>query len=210
MPIKVLIYDDNQNLRNSMQTMLQWNDAFTVVAALANPSHVNQDIQMHQPDVVLMDIDMPQTNGVDAVKLVRQNNEQLPIIMVTVFEDNDNIFNALMAGATGYLLKNNFEQIPAAIFDVLQGGAPMTSSVARKVLQLFKQRTPEKKSATEDLTSREIETLQFLSKGYSYKMIADELQISIETVRTHVKRIYKKMQVGNATGAVYKYMQGKT
>jgi DNA-binding NarL/FixJ family response regulator len=208
MATKILIYDDNANLRNSMQTMLQWNDAFEVVAALPNPSNVVKDVEKFQPDVVLMDIDMPGTNGVEAVILIRQHNESLPIIMVTVFEDNENIFNALCAGATGYLLKNNFEQIPAAIKDVMQGGAPMTGSVARKVLHLFKKAMPEKKAQSEGLTNREVETLQYLVKGYSYKMIAEELQISLETVRTHIKKIYRKMQVSSATGAVYKFMQG--
>lgn len=203
MPVKVLLYEDNEPLRQSIKTLMQWNPEFELVAAMPNAVSLLTDIETFAPDVILMDIDMPPSNGVEAVQRLRETNATLPVIMLTVFDDNDNIINAICAGASGYLLKKDMEQLIPAIKDVLNGGAPMTSSVAKKVLQLFPGKQ-EKKVTPEGLTTRETELLQCMVKGYSYKMIADELQISIETVRSHIKKIYKKLQVSSATEAVYK------
>jgi DNA-binding NarL/FixJ family response regulator len=206
---KVLLYEDNSNLRQSITTMLQWNHEYQLVADLPDATDVIADITSLKPDVVLMDIDMPNSNGVEAVNQIRAVNETLPIIMFTVFEDDANIFNAICAGANGYLLKRNFDQIPAAIKDVLEGGAPMTSSVAKRVLSFIPKTKVEKAEETESLSKREAEILSYVAKGYSYKMIANALNISTETVRTHIKRIYKKLQVNSATGAVHKFMHGR-
>lgn len=203
MPVKVLLYEDNEPLRQSIKTLMQWNNEFDLVAAMPNSVSLLTDIETFTPDVILMDIDMPPSNGVEAVQLLRETNATLPVIMLTVFDDNDNIINAICAGASGYLLKKDMEQLVPAIKDVLNGGAPMTSSVAKKVLQLFPGKQ-EKKITHESLTERETEILQWLIKGCSYKMIADEMRISIETVRSHIKKIYKKLQVSSATEAVYK------
>lgn len=203
MAIKVLLYEDNEPLRQSIKTLMQWNNEFELEAAMPNALSLFTDIETFTPDVILMDIDMPPSNGVEAVKLLREKYTTLPVIMLTVFEDNDNIINAICAGASGYLLKKDIEQLMPAIKNVLDGGAPMTSSVAKKVLQLFPGRQ-EKKLVHEGLTKREEEILQLIVKGYSYKMIATELYINIETVRSHIKKIYKKMQVSSATEAVYK------
>ena len=204
MPVKVLIYDDNNHLRNSIKTLLQWNDDFEVAAALPDATTILIDVQNLMPDVIIMDIDMPPGNGVDAVKTLRTAGHEIPIIMLTVFEDNDNIINAICAGANGYLLKKDMENISPAIKDVLNGGAPMTSLVAKKVLQQFAKKNAQKNSLPNDITKREQEILNLLVKGNSYKMIAAELYISIETVRTHLKSIYKKLQVSSAVEAVYK------
>jgi len=209
MVIQVLLYEDNKNLRQSITTMLQWNSDFKLVADLPDANNVVADIKEWKPDVVLMDIDMPNSNGVEAVKQIRAVNEALLIIMFTVFDDDENIFNAICAGANGYLLKRNFDQIPAALKDVMEGGAPMTSSVAKKVLSFIPKAKIEKAEEMNSLSKRETEILGYVAKGYSYKMIADALDISSETVRTHIKRIYKKLQVNNATGAVHKFMQGR-
>ena len=209
MPINVLIYEDNENLRSSVVAMLQWNGAFMIAGAMSDASEVVADVAVLNPDVILMDIDMPHSNGVEAVKAIRATNNELPVIMFTVFEDNENIFNAICAGANGYLLKKNFEQIPAAIQDVMTGGAPMTSSVAKKVLSFVPTSNIEKKTEQENLSPREVEILNYVVKGYSYKMIAAELNLSLETVRSHIKKVYKKLQVNSATAAVYKYTQGK-
>ena len=209
MAIKVLIYEDNENLRKSIQALLLWNNEFDIVAAMPNATTVADDITVLKPDVVLMDIDMPVCNGVQAVTQIRKKNSDLPIIMFTVFDDDDNIFNAICAGANGYLLKKHFEEVPAAIKDVLDGGAPMTSSVAKKVLAFIPQNKSAKKAELENLSVRENEILQYISKGYSYKMIAAETNISVETVRSHIKNIYKKLQVNSATEAVYKFNKGK-
>jgi DNA-binding NarL/FixJ family response regulator len=208
MPIRVLLYEDNENLRQSIATMFQWNAEYHLVAALQDASNVLNDLKGYLPDVILMDIDMPESNGVDAVKCLRVVNDSLPVVMFTVFDDDDNIFNAICAGANGYLLKRNFDQIPAAIKDVLDGGAPMTSSVAKKVLSFVPRNQTEKLADIENLSNRESEILSLVAKGFSYKMIGSQLFISTETVRTHIKHIYKKLQVNSATGAVHKFMQG--
>jgi DNA-binding NarL/FixJ family response regulator len=208
MTIKVLIYEDNESLRKSIQTLLLWNSGFDVVAAMPNAISVTDDIAVLKPDVILMDIDMPDCTGVQAVTRIRAANNNVPVIMFTVFDDDENIFNAICAGADGYLLKKNFDQIPTAIKDVLDGGAPMTGSVAKKVLTFVPQNKPAKNPDIETLSPREKEILEHIVKGYSYKMIAGELSIATETVRSHIKKIYKKLQVNSATEAVYKFSQG--
>jgi DNA-binding NarL/FixJ family response regulator len=205
MAIKVLIYDDNEHLRNSIKTLLQWNDDFDEAVTHPDAATVVSDVAACQPDVIIMDIDMPPSNGVKAVKDLRDNYIETPVIMLTVFEDNDNIVNAICAGANGYLLKKDMENMIPAIKDVLKGGAPMTSTVARKVLQLFpRKKKPSQALLESDLTRREKEIIDELIKGNSYKMISARLEISVETVRSHLKNIYKKLQVNSATEAVYK------
>ncbi len=204
MAVKVLIYDDNEHLRNSIKTLLQWNDGFGEAMVMPDATAVVNDVINWKPDVIIMDIDMPPSNGVKAVKDLRDKQIQTPVIMLTVFEDNDNIVNAICAGASGYLLKKDMENIIHAIKDVLNGGAPMTSTVARKVLQLFPRKKTSQAILESDLTRRETEILDELIKGNSYKMISARLEISVETVRSHLKNIYKKLQVNSATEAVYK------
>jgi DNA-binding NarL/FixJ family response regulator len=209
MAIKVLIYDDNMALRNSMQILLNDSDGFEVVAAMPNAETIAADLKTFKPDVVLMDIDMPAVNGVEAVKTIRKINDQLPVIMLTVFDDNENIFKAICAGASGYILKRYAtEEIPAAIRNVLTGGAPMTGSVARKVLQMVPQATDAQHEKA-DLSSKEAAILQLLVNGYSYKMIATEIGISIDTVRFHIKKIYDKLHVHSATEAVSRALKNK-
>jgi DNA-binding NarL/FixJ family response regulator len=201
---RLIIYDDNEYLRNSISTMLYWNDEFEVIATMSEASNVLTDITAYQPDVIIMDIDMQTCNGVDAVALIRKNEIHTPVIMLTVFEDNDNIINAISAGANGYLLKKDIENIVSSIKDVLNGGAPLTSMIAKKVLTLFKNKTNSSKTSLAELTLRENEILNLMIKGNSQKMIANELSVSLDTVRTHLKNIYKKLQVNSATEAIYK------
>lgn len=207
MPVRVLIYDDNEHLRNSIKTLLQWNGDFEVAASFPDATSILTDITELNPGVILMDIDMPPSNGVEALLVLREKYPELPVIMLTVFEDNDNIVNSICAGASGYLLKKDIDQVIPSIKDVLAGGAPMTSTVARKVLQLFPRKTNDRPDAVNDLTQREGEILGWIEKGYSYKMIASELHLGVETVRTHIKKIYKKLQVNSATEALYKIKQ---
>lgn len=209
MPVKVLIYEDNQGLLSSIKTLFQQDDEFEMVAGMPNALTVVTDIEMFNPDVILMDIDMPPDNGVEAVKKLRVRFPDLPVIMLTVFEDNDNIVNSICAGASGYLLKKDVDQVLAAIKDVLSGGAPMTSTVARKVVQLFSKTQPNQAESPDSLTKREAEILQWLVKGFSYKMIAAELNLGVETIRTHIKKIYKKLHASSATEAVYKAQRYK-
>jgi DNA-binding NarL/FixJ family response regulator len=209
MAIKVLLYDDNEALRESMQTLISEDQGFELLAAMPNAETVETDIKELKPDVVLMDIDMPVVNGVEAVRKISRIDDKLPVIMLTVFDDNENIFNAICAGASGYILKRYAtEEIPSAIRMVLQGGAPMTGSVARKVLMMV----PQAKTAEQEksnLTEKETAILKFLVNGYSYKMIAAELKISIDTVRFHIKKIYDKLHVHSATEAVSKAIKDK-
>ncbi len=208
MAINVLIFEDNQNLRFSIETMLEWNADFNLLKAMPDANTVEETLNSYQPDVILMDIDMPGTNGINALKKIRATNQRVHVIMLTVFEDETNIFDAICAGANGYILKKNFDQIPAAIMDVMAGGAPMTSSIAKKVLSFVPKQQINHQSTTELLTQRETQILEYIVKGFSYKMIAAELDISVETIRSHIKKIYKKLHVNSATEAIYKYNQG--
>jgi len=209
MAVQILVYDDSDVMRESLRTLLFEEPGFEVVAMLPNAETVETDINELKPEVVLMDIDMPEVNGVEAVKRIRKLNPQLPIIMLTVFDDNENIFKAIYAGASGYILKRYVTvEIVAAIRNVLSGGAPMTGTVAKKVLQML----PVAVSAEEEnqvLTIKEKDILQLLVNGYSYKMIASEINISIDTVRFHIKKIYDKLHVHSSTGAVSKAIKEK-
>ena len=199
----IFIYDDNEGLRQGLESLLAMEDNFNMVGSKSNVATVLDDIASFNPDVILMDIEMPYMNGVEAVKKIRTVYPELPVLMLTVFEDNENIYNALCAGASGYLLKKtNPEEIASAIIDVLNGGAPMTGSIAKKVLQIFAHQPGQNDKETETLTKRETELLSLLVKGNSYKMIAAHLFVSLETVRSHIKNIYKKLQVNNAASAV--------
>jgi DNA-binding NarL/FixJ family response regulator len=209
MEIKILLYDDNEALRESVTAMIADEPDFLLQAAISNAETVETDIKALQPDVILMDIDMPAVNGVEAVKRIRTILPHLPVIMLTVFDDNENIFNAICAGASGYILKRYASvEIPSAIRNVLSGGAPMTGTIARKVLAMIpvaKSRDQERS----DLSVREKEILQHLVQGFSYKMIAADLNISLDTVRFHIKKIYDKLHVHSATEAVSKAIKNK-
>lgn len=210
MAIRVLIYDDNEALRSSMEVLIGEEPGMELITSMPNAETVVTDIEALKPDVILMDIDMPGVNGVQAVKMIRKTNKQLPLIMLTVFDDNDNIFNAICAGASGYILKQYaVEEIPSAIRNVLSGGAPMTGSIARKVLQML----PAARTASQDesaqLSKREAGILQLLVNGHSYKMIAAELGLSIDTIRFHIKKIYDKLHVHSNTEAVSKAIKEK-
>jgi DNA-binding NarL/FixJ family response regulator len=205
---RILLYDDNEVLRDSLKLLIESEGNANVEALMPNAETVETDIQTFKPDVILMDIDMPVINGVEAVKKIRKFNQEVPIIMITVFEDNDNIFNALCAGASGYILKKSIDkELNAAIDMVLSGGAPMTGIVARKVLTMLPPQQKEQEKS--NLSEKETTILQYLVNGYSYKMIASEIGISIDTVRFHIKKIYDKLHVHSATEAVSKAIKDK-
>ena len=173
-----------------------WGDAETAVAALPQK----------RPDVVLMDINLPGISGVEAVKKLKTILPQTQFVMLTVYEDADHIYNALAAGATGYLLKETPRQeLLRAIEEVHRGGSPMTSNIARKVVQSFGQSRPGTSAAGEDLSPREQEVLDLLARGYLYKEIAERLNISVPTVNTYVRRVYEKLHVRSRAQAVAKY-----
>ncbi|MFT3827087.1 MAG: response regulator transcription factor [Chitinophagaceae bacterium] len=209
MAIKVLVYDDNADLRASMEVLIAAEDDFELLAVMPNAETVETDIRTLKPDVVLMDIDMPVVNGVQAVKLIRRISAELPVIMLTIFDDNENIFNAICAGASGYILKRYAtEEVADAIRMVMSGGAPMTGSVARKVL-LMVPGAADSQQERITLSEKETAILQLLVNGFSYKMIAGELSVSVDTVRFHIKKIYDKLHVHSATEAVSKAIRDK-
>ncbi len=203
--IRILLYEDNRDLREGMTFLLQATPSLTLVGAFCDTSNLEMQIPGLKPDVVLMDIDMPGRSGIDATPVVKALNPASQVLMLTVFEDEDKIFQAIRNGASGYLLKRTSPtEIIAAIHDVHQGGSPMTSSIARRVLHFFQQEQPVAKSQDYDLSPREQEILKSLVKGYSYKLIAEEHFISIDTVRSHIRHIYEKLQVNSKTEAVLK------
>lgn len=208
MKLSVLIYEDNPLLRESVSTMIQSNRELKLQAAFENVLNVEAEVKSYKPDFILMDIDMPGMSGIEAVKKIRKFNAQVPIVMLTVFDDNNHVFEALQSGASGYLLKKHIStKLFDAIQEVLDGGAPMSPSIARMVLASMQQ-----KPAGENpyqLTAREKDILTSLSKGNSYKLIASEFAISIDTVRTHIKKIYEKLQVHSQTEAVSKAIHEK-
>lgn len=205
---KILIYEDNRQLRESLVGLFLLHDEFTVVGSFENTSNVLSQIAELKPSLIFMDIDMGESNGIDAVKKIRAAPHSTPVIMLTVFDDNDNIFNALYAGANGFLLKKHAaEKLVPAAYEALQGGGPMSPSIAGRVLQHFFHSTD--LFPKYNLTRRETETLSLMAAGNSYKLIAAELNISIDTVRAHVKHIYEKLHVNSQTEAVSKAFREK-
>ncbi|MEQ9378504.1 MAG: response regulator transcription factor [Imperialibacter sp.] len=202
MSLSVLLYEDDELLRSSLQSMISLNENFRCVGAYGNVLQAVEQIEQHQPDLVFMDIDMPEMTGIEALKKVRSSSPNLPIIMLTVFDDSTHVLEAIFAGASGYLLKKHIStRLFDAVEEVLAGGAPMSPSIARMVIDSMRQKPAENNY---QLTAREKEILTSLSQGNSYKMIAAELDISLDTVRTHIKRIYEKLQVHSQTEAVSK------
>lgn len=208
MATPILIFEDNANLRESLISLLELTQQYEVLSAKPDCSEVKELVSGIKPKVVLMDIDMPGINGIQAVKLIRQIDKDVQIIMLTVFDDNTHVFDALSAGANGYLLKKYIsEKLIHAIQEVLDGGAPMSPSIARMIIGNM-----HKAAAVNDnyqLTGREKEILTSLSKGNSFKMIASDCNISIDTVRTHIKHIYDKLHVHTQVEAVTKAISEK-
>ncbi|HEU4860966.1 MAG TPA: response regulator transcription factor [Chitinophagaceae bacterium] len=202
--IKVIYYEDNSNLREGISFLIQSTPQLDLLATFSNADTVKVDTEELKPDVILMDIDMPGTNGIDAVAIVKAVSPKTQVIMLTVFDNEEKIFNAIRNGASGYLLKHTPpSEIIDSIFDVNKGGSPMTANVARKVLQYF-QSQPKAQKADYNLSERELQIVKGLVSGYSYKAIASELFISIDTVRSHIRRIYEKLHVNSKTEAVLK------
>ncbi|HMH23026.1 MAG TPA: response regulator transcription factor [Puia sp.] len=211
MKIGVVLYEDNSNLRESLCNLIAFSSDLQLLGNYPGVGDVSKQVKELKPDVILMDIDMPGMNGIEAVKQVRSFNRDVQIIMLTVFDDNQHVLDAICAGASGYLLKKYIsDHLLESIKQVLQGGAPMSPGIARMVIESM-HKSPGASPETDEyhLTRREKEILGSLSKGNSYKMIAAELNLSIDTVRTHIKNIYGKLQVHSQIEAVSKAMNEK-
>lgn len=201
--IKILIYEDNLARQEALKFLIQDQSEMELTGIFENCSEVVSQVKMLSPDLVLMDIQMPKVNGIEGARLIHENFPGVTILMQTVFEDEDSIFNALQAGAHGYILKSTSPaKLIEAIRDSLEGGIPMTPVIARKVVEAFRHRPSQAPDEVSELTEKENRVLELLAKGMSYKMIAAEYGISWHTVNGHVKKIYGKLQVNSATEAV--------
>lgn len=218
--ITLIHYEDNRDLREGIAFLLQATPGLNLLGSFADCQTLTDDLLTHRPDVVLMDIDLPGLSGIDAVPVVKATLPDAQVLMLTVFDNDEKIFQAIRNGASGYLLKHTPPaEIVAALFDIHRGGSPMTASIARKVLQHFQQATATatRSDATRPnairpadeykLSARELDIVKGLVAGYSYKLIADDLCISIDTVRSHIRHIYDKLQVNSKTEAILKAMR---
>lgn len=207
MPIRIIIFDDNEKLRHSLVTLLGSSAEYDVVGNYSNVLNVEQIINETFPDVVIMDIEMPEKDGISAVPVIKETYPEASIIMYTQYEDEDKLFSSISAGADGYILKKTPPQLLfEAIEEVSTGGAPLSPSIAKKMLASF--RSGPKKNLY-DLTPRETEIMQLLIKGYGVKMIASDLFISYETAKTHLKNIYRKLHVNCGKEAIVKVLTEK-
>jgi DNA-binding NarL/FixJ family response regulator len=206
MPITVSIVEDDPSLCKVLARLIEQTRDIRCLGCYANGEDALRELPKAPPEVVLMDINLPGMNGIECAKQLKEINPSLRIVMVTVYENPDRIFKALSTGAIGYVLKH---ERPAEFLHVIrdahQGGAPMSSQIARKVVQFFQTNAPVNQG--EELSGREVEVLELLSKGYLIKEIADQLGLGFDTVRTYIRRIYEKMHVHSRSQAVAKYLR---
>ncbi|MEJ7646107.1 MAG: response regulator transcription factor [Chryseolinea sp.] len=202
--ISVSIYEDNSKLRDLLDLLIKTTDGLKVMGLYENCIHIVKDAQANRPNVVIMDIDMPGCSGIDGVRLIKEVDVDIKVIMHTVFDDDEKLFACLANGADGYLLKRDTSvYLTQAIRDVMEGGAPMSPGIAKKVLVAFHKTRP-LPSKEYQITPREKQVLELLAKGFSYRMIGQEFSISPETVKRHLKNIYQKLHVQCGPEAVAK------
>ncbi len=208
MAYRVLIYEDNHRLRQSLEILLNDEQLFKVAGAFPDCNKAAEEVIEMAAELVVMDIDMPGIGGVEGVKQIKQAAPLTKVVMHTMFDDDNRIFDSICAGADGYLLKNTSPmQLITALQEVMQGGAPMSPFVAQKVFQFF--RNQQQPVSDFNLTNRETVILELLVKGNSYKMIADKSNVTIDTVKKHLQNIYHKLHVNCGTEAVAKALQHK-
>ena len=210
MPISISIVEDNDKLRATLLRVIDRTDGFRCVSDYGSAEGALADLPKIKPDVVLMDINLPGINGVECVRQLKKLLPQIQVMMLTVYEDTENIFNALAAGANGYMLKRTpAKELIEAIREVQRGGSPMTTHIARKVVQSFQKTGAAAAAAGElaELSVREQQVLDLLAQGLIYKEIGEKLGISYETVHTYIRRIYEKLQVRTRTEAVAKFLR---
>jgi DNA-binding NarL/FixJ family response regulator len=214
MAIRVAVFEDNKLVRESFEAILNGTDGFICTGSFSSCNNLNHDIEKSRPDVVLMDIEMTGVNGIEATKKTREQYPEVKILIQTVFEDDEKIFAAICAGASGYMLKKTS---PAKLIDAIQevynGGAPMSPGIASRVLHLFQQFAPATKDTSSqeiiNLSKREKEILLLMKEGDNFHIIAKKCFLSYDTVRTHVRSIYKKLHVASVNQAIVKAFKQK-
>ncbi len=203
--IRVFIYDDHKERRDSLKALFCLNENIKFVGEAGNCQNVLTEMDEFYPDVVLMDINMPEADGIEGLRLIKSKHPEIKVLMQTAYDDSEKIFTSIKSGASGYILKNDKPQrILQAIDEVFEGGAVMNPAIAQKVLDYFK--PIEKKSP---LSPKENEVLSLLSEGLSYKMVADKLGVSHNTVNTHAKRIYDKLHISSLGEAIAWFYKNK-
>lgn len=203
--MKVIIFEDNFLVQQSLCEVLQSDEQIKVCGTYENAKGIDRIYAEHSPDLVIMDIDMPEVNGLAGLSLLKQKNPDARVLMFTVFEENDKVLNAICLGANGYILKSSSgDKIIESVKDVVNGGSPLTPAIASKILKHFPKNNVSSNDELLMLTSKEKEVLQLLVKGYSYKKIAAELFKSVETIRTQIKTIYRKLNVKSNAEAIIK------
>ncbi len=206
MIIKVSIVEDIKDIREGLAALINGSEGFSCISTYSNAEDALKNLTDNNTDVVLMDIGLPNMSGTECIKRLKQKNQNMVIVMLSVYEDDEHIFNSLLVGASGYLIKKTSPaKLLESITDVYNGGSPMSSQIARKVVSAF-QATNKSSNEMENLSQREQEILSYLAKGFRYKEIAEKLFISVETVRTHLRNIYEKLHVRSRTEAVLKYL----
>ncbi|HRG01533.1 MAG TPA: response regulator transcription factor [Bacteroidia bacterium] len=208
--ISIVLFEDKANMRESLKLLIESEPEFNLLGMFPNCKQVKEQVLTLKPHVVLMDIDMPGINGIDGVKIIKSVSPETQIIMLTVFEDDDKIFESIKAGADGYILKKS---IPAELLNAIHnasiGGSSISPGVASKVLNAFREKNKVNQVNEFCLSKREQEVLELLTKGYSYKKIAADLFVSVDTIGSHLKNIYSKLQVNSAPEAVAKALRLK-
>jgi len=210
MNIRVAIFEDNNSLRNGLYQLIDGSSGFECVGAYPDCTFILKHIEAIKPDVILMDIEMPGVNGIEGVQIVKEKYPSMKILMQTIFEETEKIFQSICAGASGYILKNTTpSRILEAIRETFEGGAPMSPSIATKVLKIVQDPSSAVQKTSFNLSEREKEILSCLVKGMSYKLIAAHCFISIDTVRGHIRSIYEKLHVHSKSEAVVKAIKSK-
>ncbi len=201
--LKIVLFEDNDALRDILSQLINDSPGLQCVGDFPDSKNIIQRLKDTNAEFVIMDIDLPYKNGIESTQIIKDAFPNIPVLILTVFEDDTKIYNAICAGANGYLLKNSKpEKIIESIFEIKQGGAPMSPMVARKVLETYKQENNKPKNKEYDLSARESEILELLTQGLSYKMIAEKCFISIDTVKFHSKNIYEKLHVHSKSEAI--------
>jgi len=206
--MRIVVFEDNKKFRESLEFIIVTTSDMELCGSFEDTTRLQQKMEALQPDVVLMDINIPGKNGIEAVKEIKANFPNIHVCMQTVFEDDDKIFASLCNGASGYILKNTPpEKVLQAIREVAEGGSFFTPSVAKKVLNNFQQQPQQGEFV--QLTEKEKEVLKFLVDGLSYKMIADKVNVSFHTIHTHLRNIYQKLHVNSKGEAINKAMKNR-